>query len=84
MAGWAVGIGWALLDALILAGVLKKGASSPEQAKSWIVKGFFARYFLAVEVLGFGLFFLHSQAVGVVVPLIIQKIVILAVSLFRK
>ncbi len=81
MLSWALGIFYAVIDWLLLRLVIKKASQRPEQAHRLVMGGLLGRYLLTIGVLTFALLMPQLDPLGVVVPLILQKVAAVGFSL---
>lgn len=84
IAGLLVGVLYAFLDALLLHVVTKQAVKHKKRASSIISAGFLVRYLLTGAVLASALFISALDAVGVVLPLILQKAALVLLALIPK
>ncbi len=84
--GMIIGIGTALLDTFLFWYGIRKAANQRERASSIVLSVFAARYLLLAAVLAAVMIAGKESvnAVGVILPMILQKIVLTVISLFPK
>lgn len=84
--GVLIGTATALLDAFLLWYGVRKAAEQRERASAIVMSVFAARYLLLAAVLAVVLIAGKGSvnAVGVILPMIVQKIVLTVLSLFPK
>lgn len=79
-APFAVGLGagclWAATDALLLRYAARKAAKVPEHAGTLVMAGFAARWFFTIALVALALFLPQLDAVGALLPLIVQKMLL--------
>ena len=79
-AGLAAGCAWAAADALLLRYAAKKAAKAPERAGTLVMLGFAARWFFTVALIALALILPQLDAVGALLPLIAQKLLLARVA----
>lgn len=63
--------------------IVKKASRNPAKASKMVTCGFIVRYLLTVAVLVFALL-TSINAIGVIVPLIVQKVMIVVMTLVKR
>ncbi len=86
LTGIIIGTGTALLDAFLLWYGIRRAAGRRERASAIVMSVFAARYLLLAAVLAVVLTAGRGSvnAVGVILPMIVQKMVLTVLSLFPK
>ena len=82
--GALLGFSWAVADAWILWRGMKAARRQADRAGALIARTLLGRYLLAGGVLAFALLFNRVDAVGVILPLILQKAILVAAALIVK
>lgn len=81
--GLLIGIPYAVADTLLFRWVTRRAVSSPEHAASILSRGLLGRYALTIAVLAIALLVPQINALGVVVPLIVQKTLLIISSVLE-
>ncbi len=81
MLSWALGIAYAAADWLLLRRIMKKAVQQPQRAGKLVAWGLAGRYLLTAAVLAVALLLPGLEPLGVVVPLILQKVAAVVWSL---
>ena len=82
--GLLLGVILAVEDALLVRWIIKKGTERPENASKSVTRGFAARYLLVFAVLAIALLVPGINPLGVVLPLIVQKVVLVIAAAVKK
>ncbi|WP_195277194.1 ATP synthase subunit I [Anaerotruncus rubiinfantis] len=82
--GLLLGVILAVEDALLVRWIIKKGTERPENASKIVTRGFAARYLLVFAVLAIALLVPGINPLGVVLPLIVQKVVLVIAAAIKK
>ena len=84
LVGLLLGTAWALIDVWLLRRAIKRAYAVPKQAQRIIAATLAARYLLTFAVLVAALLLPGVDALGAVIPLIIQKIAVAVMALRHK
>lgn len=82
--GLLAGTAWALIDVWFLRRAVKKASAFPDQAQRLMTVTLVARYLLTFAVLVAALLIPGVDALGVVIPLMVQKVAVAVMALRQK